>query len=174
MVYRYLSKFVTFQRYDYFVNPARADPTLFSTFSPDNYLYTMRLHESKKICLCLSPVFIVKSRLLEPHSRSLSSTSSGNRMLLKSLDCIFHSYEWERSSSFWCMVFGVDTMHAQLNGAAISIETKPSNPSSKFICRHKCIWSDIATLFSNCRFWILCTRPFQCSSKSQKKKSKTV
>jgi len=127
---KYLSKFATFQHFDYFVNPARADPTLFSTFSPDNYLYTMRSHESKKTSLCLSPVFVVRSRLLEPHPRSQSNTSSGNRMLLKSLDCIFHSYEWERSSSFWCTVFGVDTMQAQLNGATISIETKPSNPST--------------------------------------------
>ena len=143
MAYRYLSKFVTFQHFDYFVNPARADPNLFSTFSPDNYLYTMRSRESRKICLCLSPVFVVKSRLLEAHSRSQSNKSSGNSMLLKSLDCIFHSYEWERSSSFWCTVFGVDTMQAQLNGSAISIETKPSKPGSKSVYGNTSISSDI-------------------------------
>jgi len=84
----FLSQFVTFQHFDYFVNPAHADPTWFSTFSPDNYLYTMRSHDSKKTSLCLSLVFVVRSRLLEPHPCSQSNTSLGNRMLLKSLDCI--------------------------------------------------------------------------------------
>ena len=128
--YSYLSKFVTFQRFDNFINPARADPASFTTFT-DGYLSTMKSRQNSKICLCLSPVYVVQSRLLEPHSRSQSTTSFGNQMLLKSIDCIFHSYEWERSSSFWCTVFGVETMQAQLIGAAISIETKPSNPSSK-------------------------------------------
>ena len=74
----------------------------------------------------------IKSRLLDAQSCSLSK-SLGNVMLVKSLDCIFHSYEWERSSSFWCTVFGVETMQAQLNGSVISIETKPSNPDSEFV-----------------------------------------
>jgi len=129
-IHSYLLRFVTFQRFDYFVNPARADPAWFDTFLTDNYLYTIRTRRDHKICLCLSPVFVVKSRLLEAQSRSLSKSSSGNAMLVKSLDCVFHSYEWERSSSFWCTVFGVETMQAQLNGSIISIETKPSNPGN--------------------------------------------
>jgi len=131
-IHSYLLGFITFQRFDYFVNPARADPAWFDTFSTDNYLYIIRTRQDHKICLCLSPVFIVKSRLLDAQSRSLSK-SSGNAMLVKSLDCIFHSYEWERSSSFWCTVFGVETMQAQLNGSVVSIETKPSNPDSEFV-----------------------------------------
>ena len=126
----YLLRFVTFQHFDNFINPARTNPASFTTFT-DGYLWTIKSRQNGKICLCLSPVFVVQSRLLEPHSRSLSSTSPGHQMLLKSIDCIFHSYEWECSSSFWCTVFGVETMQAQLNGAAISLETKPSNPSSK-------------------------------------------
>lgn len=125
----YLLRFITFQRFDYFINPARADPTWFDTFSTDNYLYTIRTRRDHKICLCLSPVFVVKSRLLEAQSRSLSK-SSGKGMMVKSLDCVFHSYEWERSLSFWCTVFGVETMQAQLNGSVISIETKPGNPDN--------------------------------------------
>src|SRR5882762_8404793 len=116
VIRRYLSKFITFQRFDKFINPARADPTWFSTYSSDNYLYTIKLRQDNQICLCLSPVFVLKSHLLEPYSCSLSNTS-GNNMLVKSLECIFHSYEWEQSLSFWCTVFGVDTMQAQLNGA---------------------------------------------------------
>src|SRR6202050_5899116 len=137
-MHSYLLKFITFQRFDYFVNPARADPAWFDTFSTDNYLYTIRTRRDHKICLCLSPVFVVKSRLLEAQSRSLSKSSSGNAMLVKSLDCVFHSYEWEQSSSFWCTVFGVETMQAQLNGSIRSIETKPSNPGSEFISLAHC------------------------------------
>jgi len=125
---KYLSKFINFQSFDKYINPARADPNWFSTLSPDNYLHTIKLRQRNRICLCLSPVLVVQSRLLEPYSRSFSS-GSGNNMLVKSLECIFHSYEWERSSSFWCTVFRVDTMQAQLNGGTISIETKPSNPN---------------------------------------------
>jgi len=131
-IHSYLLRFITFQRFDYFINPARADPTWFDTSSADNYLYTIRTRREHKICLCLSPVFVVKSRLLEAQSRSLSK-SSGKAMLVKSLDCVFHSYEWERSLSFWCTVFGVETMQAQLNGSIISIETKPGNPDSESI-----------------------------------------
>ncbi|KIM72005.1 hypothetical protein PILCRDRAFT_16525 [Piloderma croceum F 1598] len=107
---KYLSKFINFQSFDKYINPARADPNWFGTQTSDNYLYTLKLRQRNRICLCLSPV-------------------SGNNILVKSLECIFHSYEWKRSSSFWCTVFGVDTMQAQLNGGTISIETKPSNPN---------------------------------------------
>jgi len=126
--YIYLLKFVNFQRIDNFIDPARADPASFATVT-DGYLSTIKSHQNGKICLCLSPVFVIQSRLSEPHSRSQTTTSFGNQLLLKSIDCIFHSYEWEQSSSFWCTVFHVETMRAQLNGAAISMETKPSNPN---------------------------------------------
>lgn len=128
---RYLLQFVTFQRYENYINPARSDVDWFEAYSSDNYLHTIRLRAGGKICVCLSPVFVVKSRLREAHSCSSYVTSSVNAMLVKSLECIFHSYEWERSSSFWCSLFGVETMQAQLNGAVISIETKPSSISSE-------------------------------------------
>ena len=106
-------------------------PTLLHSLHPQMVTYGPSSHIKATICLCLSPVCVVNSRLLESHSRLQSATSPGSRMLLKSLDCVFHSYEWERSSSFWCTVFGVETIQAQLNGAAISMETKPSNIGSK-------------------------------------------
>jgi hypothetical protein len=128
--YSCLSQFVNFQCFDNFINPARADPTSFATVT-DGYFSTIKSRQNGKICLCLSPVFVIQCRLLEPHSRSQTSTSFANQLLLKSIDCIFHSYKWERSSSFWCTVFHVETMRAQLNGATISMEMKPSNPNSK-------------------------------------------
>lgn len=123
----YLSRFITFQHFDYFINPACADPLWFDTFSRDNYLYTIQTCQDHKICLCLTPVFAVNSQLLEAQSCSWSKSSLGK---VKSLDWIFHSYEWEHSSSFWCTVFGVESMQVQLNGLVISIETKPSNTDS--------------------------------------------
>lgn len=144
VIHSYLLRFITFQRFDYFVNPARADPAWFDTFTMDHYLYTIRTRRDHKICLCLSPVFVVKSRLLEAHSRS-SKSSTGNAMLVKSLDCVFHSYEWERSSSFWCTVFGVETMEAQMKGSVISIETKPSNPDSKSYLPRSMLCSDVTS-----------------------------
>ena len=141
----YFLRFITFQHFDYFVNPAHADPVWFDTFSADNYLYTTWTHQDHKICLCLTPIFVVNSQLLETQSHSWSKSSSGKVMLVKSLDCIFHSYEWECSLSFWYTVFEFESMQVQLNGPIISIETKPSNTNIYVSLSHSSLVSDAMT-----------------------------
>ena len=108
-----------FEQYRHFVNPARTNVNLYmANVATDGYLTTLAL-KNGSICLCLSPVYVSRSRLLQPYH------TQGDKQL-KSLECVFHSYEWERSTSLFCMVFGVDSLQGQLNGGAISIATRPS------------------------------------------------
>lgn len=124
-IYSHLKTFVTFQWYQNFINPTWADSVWFHTSSYNNYLHMIITAHGKANCLCLSPVFIAKLNLLKAQCHW-----TANKQLIELIDCIFHSYEWERCSSFWCMVFGVDSLQGQLKGSAILIETKPSSATS--------------------------------------------
>jgi hypothetical protein len=115
---RYFKTLMDFEKYRQFVNPARTAVNLYTAnVAPDGYLTTLAL-KNGNICLCLSLVYVARSRLLQPYQ------TSGDKQL-KSLECIFHSYEWERATSLFCMVFGVDALQAQLNTGTISIATRP-------------------------------------------------
>ena len=130
VIHSYLLRFITFQRFDYFINPARADLAWFDTFTMDHYLYMIQSHWDHKA---------------QSH---LSKSSPGNTMLVKSLDCVFHSYEWECSLSFWCTMFRVETIEAQIKGSIISIETKPSNPDSESYLPRSMLCSDVTSQIS--------------------------
>lgn len=109
-----------FQRYRHFINPARVNPKLLTkVVASDGYLTTLAL-ANENLCLCLSLVYVANSRLLSPHQ------TAGDKQI-KSLDCIFHSYEWERATSLFCMLFGVDKLQAQLTNGTISIATRPTS-----------------------------------------------
>jgi hypothetical protein len=89
---RYYKTFMDFQRYRHFINPARVNPKLLTkVIASDGYLTTLAL-ANENLCLCLSLVYVAHSRLLSPHQ------TAGDKQI-KSLDCIFHSYEWERATS---------------------------------------------------------------------------
>lgn len=112
--------FMDFQRYRHFINPARVNPKLLTkVVASDGYLTTLAL-ANENLCLCLSLVYVANSRLLSPHQ------TAGDKQI-KSLDCIFHSYEWERATSLFCMLFGVDKLQAQLTNGTISIATRPTS-----------------------------------------------
>jgi hypothetical protein len=119
-LHRYYKVFIDFQIYQHFVNPSRAHPRCFTNIvAQDGYLTSLALANGN-ICVCLSLVYVAKCRLLRPHQ------TSGEKQL-KSLECIFHSYEWEQATSLFCMVFGVDRLQAQLTNGAISIATRPTS-----------------------------------------------
>jgi len=119
---RYFKLFMDFQRFRDFVNPARENPKTFTTIvSTDGYLTTLAL-ASGSPCLCLSLVYVTRCRLLNPYQ------TAGDKQI-KSLDGVFHSYEWERATSLFCMLFGVEKLQAQLNGGTISFATRPTSIS---------------------------------------------
>jgi hypothetical protein len=58
----------------------------------------------------MSTVIVNESHLLTP--KKIGSSA------LKYMSGIFHAYEWERFCSFFCMVFSVDQLVAQVSSAA--------------------------------------------------------
>ena len=150
-----------FEQYHHFVNPARTNVDLYMVnIATDGYLTTLAL-KNRSICLCLSPIYVSRSHLQPYHMQ-------GDKQL-KSLECVFHSYEWERSTSLFCMVFGVDSLQGQLNGGAISIATRPS--ASMIINFIHSLWIkfDIIFRYSWCKY--VSTGYVQWYTKSKQEKS---
>ncbi|KAJ3532259.1 hypothetical protein NMY22_g7818 [Coprinellus aureogranulatus] len=122
---------VQFVQHGRYINPSRLSPTkacvkYIPAARPKYHLCTA----DRETAICLSPVMCVASHVIEPPERGLRQ---------KWLAAIFHSQEWERFVSFMCMVFGHDTLQAQLAKDAIQFTTRaqfsakdPSKATSMF------------------------------------------
>ncbi|KAF6754970.1 hypothetical protein DFP72DRAFT_812266 [Ephemerocybe angulata] len=115
-----------FRSHKHFINIARISPldVLVRELggpSPTLHLYT----GDRKIAICLSPVQVKASHILEPSPTGVKQ---------KRINGVFHTQELERTVGFVCTVFGKETLGSQLGREEMQFTTRSvfgdSEPSS--------------------------------------------
>jgi hypothetical protein len=102
-----------------FINPARVSPVRLSTQVTSGPSSTRRLLVDGRIATCISAVFCSESVVIT--AEKIGQKSERTRKWVSGL---FHNQDWERFESLICLVFGEDTMYAQINSRkAVAFQT---------------------------------------------------
>ncbi|KAJ3564755.1 hypothetical protein NP233_g8088 [Leucocoprinus birnbaumii] len=115
----------------HYVNPSRVDPLMLSarSITADNTRYNLEIKTTApsvyELAFCITPIRVTKSLLL-----FASGTGSGSTRESKYIYGCAHSQDWERMVSTLCMVFGEETLDAQVYGADLQYSTQSRSKDS--------------------------------------------
>ncbi|KAF9033545.1 hypothetical protein BJ165DRAFT_1567409 [Panaeolus papilionaceus] len=99
------------------INPSRASPLAVHLRQVRTKQNTrLNVYRGDKPMIGVSCGFVTESQLLTPADTGLRQ---------KYLRMILHTQEWERFTSWACMVFGYNALHAQLAADALEFQTRP-------------------------------------------------
>ncbi|KAF9050080.1 hypothetical protein BJ165DRAFT_1401887 [Panaeolus papilionaceus] len=108
---------ILFSMFQELLNPSRGSPLSVELRQIRIKQYTrLNVYRGAKPMIGVSCGFVTESQLLTP-------SDSGLRQ--KYIRIIMHSQEWERFTSWMCMVFGQQSLHAQLARDAMEFSTRP-------------------------------------------------
>ncbi|KAJ6470778.1 hypothetical protein C8R47DRAFT_751799 [Mycena vitilis] len=111
------------------INPSRVSPVRLSSRVSMGSTTTYRLHVDDRIAVCVSALFCSESKIVTP----VKIGGKSDRMR-KWISGVFHNQEWERFESLMCLVFGEQTLRAQISPKhAVSFQTmiSPEHASSQ-------------------------------------------
>jgi hypothetical protein len=114
-----------------FVNPSRVSPVRLSVQATTPTSSSKRLLVDGRAAICVSAVFCTASTVVT--AERIGPKSERTR---KWLSGVFHNQDWERFEATTCLVFGEDTIYAQIDAKkAVAFQTMISpDPSADAKC----------------------------------------
>ena len=103
---------LTFVRNGRYANPSRLHPSLVTCRPADNSFVTFKDYTSEA-AMFMSTIVVNESHLASPKRIGTSG-------LLRYISGIFHTVEWERACSFFCMAFSDHSLVGQVGNVAQS------------------------------------------------------